>query len=173
MGRTRGEARFIEALSTCRRVNIDTNTIIYYFAGGSPQGLLAKALFGMVIRKELEAVISAIVQMELLIRPVREGDTEAASEILAFTEQTPNLKVVDASRPVVIHAATLRAEGLSIPDSLIISTGMVEECDAVVTNDGGWRQAIAKISPRSSIVPRPALSLPMPKVLYLNDFVDL
>ena len=165
------ERRFLEALSGCRKVNLDTNAVIYYFGGGEPYGRLMKALFGLVGRGSLEVVISGIVQMELLVKPIREGNLDAVDEVVHFTERTPNVQVVDVSRPVVMQAAFVRADGLEVADSLVLSTGIVTECDATITNDKRWRLALARLARRPPIA-RGDVLLKLPRLLSLDEFVD-
>jgi predicted nucleic acid-binding protein len=166
-----GEQRLLRALSGCARVNLDTNAVIYYFGGGEPYGRLMKALFGLVDRGSLEVVISGIVQMELLVKPIREGNLDAVGEVIHFTERTPNIRVVDVSRPVVMQAAFVRADGLEVADSLVLSTGIVAECDATVTNDKRWRLPLARLARRPPMA-RGDGELRLPRLLCLDEFVD-
>jgi predicted nucleic acid-binding protein len=158
-----GQQRFLRALSGCRRVNLDTNAVIYYFGGKEPYGRLMKALFGLVDRGSLEAVMSAIVQMELLVKPIREKNLDAVGEVIQFTESTPNVRVVDVSRLVVMEAAVVRADGLEVADSLVLATGMMDGCDATVTNDKRWQRALVRLAQRPGKLPR---------LLCLDEFVD-
>ena len=165
-----GERRFLEALSGCRRVNLDTNAVIYYFGGGEPYGRLMKALFRLVDRGSLEVLISGIVQMELLVKPIREGNLDAVGEVINFTERTPNVRVVDVSRLVVMQAAFVRADGLEVADSLVLATGIVAECDATVTNDRRWQPVLRRLAKRPPMA-RGDVFLSLPRMLYLDGFV--
>jgi predicted nucleic acid-binding protein len=130
-----------------------------------------EAVFRLVSSGEMEAVVSSIAQMELLVKPIRERHLEVVGEVIEFTERTANLRVVDVSRPVAMQAAVIRAEGLGVPDSLIIATGAVAECDATITNDGGWRRVVEALRRRPALM-RGEVRLSMPKVVLLNDYVD-
>ena len=171
MARPRGETRFIANLSVCRRVNLDTNALVYYLEDRRPYADLMEAVFRRVSSGELEAVVSSIAQMELLVKPVRERDLRAMDEVLEFTERTANLSVVDVSRPVAMQAAVIRAEGLDVPDSLIVATGAVAECDATITNDGAWRRVVEALRRRPPMMRGDAV-LGIPKVIYLSDYVE-
>ena len=170
MGGTRGEARLLAALRDCRLVNIDTNALVYYLDDRLPYADLMEAVFRRVRRGEMKIVISSVAQMELLVKPIKDRDITAIDAVIGFTEQTANMTVVDVSRPVVMQAARLRAEGLPVADSLILATGLVMECNAIITNDGGWRRIVDTLKERSPIMPGD-VPLSMPKVLYLNDYV--
>jgi predicted nucleic acid-binding protein len=170
LAKPRGEARFIDALSACRRVNLDTNALIYYLEDRRPYADLMEAVFELIDRGELEAVVSSIAQMELLVKPIRENDLEAVDEIMEFTEQTANLRMFEVSRAVALQAALIRAEGLPVPDALIIATGAAAECDATITNDGDWRRAVEVLAQRPAPI-RGDAPPPMPRIIYLKDYI--
>jgi predicted nucleic acid-binding protein len=152
-------------------VNLDTNALVYYLEDRRPYADLMEAVFRRVSGGELEAVMSSIAQMELLVKPIRERDLEAMGEVIEFTERTANLRVVDVARPVAMQAAVVRAEGLEVPDSLIVATGAVTECDATITNDHDWRRAVEALNRRPAMM-RGDVRLNLPKVIYLSDYVD-
>lgn len=162
----------MKALSECRRVNLDTNVLVYYLEDQAPYAELMEALFRLVSEAQLEAVISSIAQMELLVKPIRDGDLKATGEIIELTERTPNLRVVDVSRPVALYAAVVRAQGLDVPDALIVATGAFAECDATITNDGRWRRAVEAVGVRGPAVIRGETRLNMPEIIYLHDYAD-
>jgi len=186
------QRQFIEALSGFRRVNLDTNPIVYYFGGGEPYGTLMRALFRLVDKGPLEVVMSRIVQMELLVKPIREGNLDAVGEVIHFTERTPNVRVVDLSSPVVFQAASVRAysldirdegrnreaaddreeeRGLVVPDCLVVATGVVTQCDATITNDRRWRRTLERLSVRPPMARGPEF-LNLPPTLYLHEYTD-
>lgn len=171
MEESSGIRRFVEALSTCHRVSLDTNAVIYYLSSTGPYGVLMGHLFRLVEQGSLDVVLSSIVQMELLIAPIKRGDSDAFAEVIDFTEKTPNLRTIDSSRSIVLQAAFARADGLEVPDSLIVATGIVAQCDAIVTNDGRWRGALRRMTQRQPMVQGDA-PLTLPPILYLDNFVD-
>jgi predicted nucleic acid-binding protein len=173
LAKSRGRARLLEALSGCRRVNIDTSALIDYMEDRRPYADLMEAVFRRVSDGELEAILSSIVQMELLVKPIRDHNLDHVGEVIRFTEQTENLMVVEVSRPVAIQAAVIRAEGLAAPDSLILATGAITRCGATITNDGKWPGIVDRLRKRPSMFRGyEETPLNMPKVLYLNDYVD-
>lgn len=187
------QRQFLDALSACRRVNLDTNPVVYYFGGGEPYGTLMRALFELVDKGSLEVVISRIVQMELLVKPIREGNLDAVGEVIHFMERTPNVRVVDVFHHVVVQAAFVRADsldirdegrnretaddresnqgGLVVPDCLVVATGIVTQCDATITNDRRWRRTLERLALRPPMARGPEL-LNLPPTLYLHEYVD-
>ena len=189
-----GEHRFLEALSGCRKVNLDTNPVVYYFGGGEPYGTLMGALFRLVDEGSLEVVMSRIVQMELLVKPIRERNLDAVGEVIHFTERTPNVRMVDLFHHVVVQAAFVRADsldirdegrdedkaadgrkcreaGLAVPDCLVVATGIVTQCDATITNDRRWRRTLERLALRPPMARGPQF-LNLPPTLYLHEYVD-
>ena len=129
-----------------------------------------EAVLELTDRGELEAVVSSIIEMELLVKPIRENDLQAVDEILQFVEQTENLRVVEVSRSVALQAAVVRAAGLAAPDALIIATGAAADCDATITNDGAWQRAVEMLRRRPALTHGDGPPS-MPKVICLKDYV--
>jgi len=138
-----------------------------------PYADLMEAVFRRVSDGELEAVLSSITQMELLVKPIKDHNLDLVDKVNGLIEQTENLTVIDVSRPVVLQAAVIRAAGLTVPDSLIMATGVVTECDATITNDGRWRRIVDSLRSRPPMLRGyERVPLHMPKIIYLSDYVD-
>jgi predicted nucleic acid-binding protein len=155
----------------CRRVNLDTNVFIYHLQGRPRYSSLVKHIFRLAVEDSLEIVMSAIVQMELLVDPIRKGDLVGVERVMQFTEQHPNVWVADVSRPVIIQAAFARADGIKVADSLVLATGVVAECDATVTNDKRWRLSLARLARRPPMA-RGDVHLDLPRMVYLDEFLE-
>lgn len=99
--------------------------------------------------------ISTVVEMELLVKPIREGDNIARDKAELFLRGTHNLAVRAMDRIVARRAANLRARTrLASLDAIIVATALEERCDAIIGND-------------SYIASRPT-GIPY---LYLDDYV--
>jgi predicted nucleic acid-binding protein len=152
------------------------------------------ALFRLVDEGSLEVVMSRIVQMELLVKPIRERNLDAVGEVIHFTERTPNVRMVDLFHHVVVQAAFVRADsldirdegrdedkaadgrkcreaGLAVPDCLVVATGIVTQCDATITNDRRWRRTLERLALRPPMARGPQF-LNLPPTLYLHEYVD-
>lgn len=58
----------------------------------------------------------------------------------AFLRSFPNLGVLPVDLDVANTAATLRAiRNVKLPDALIIASGLLAGCQAIVTNDEAWK----------------------------------
>lgn len=166
-----GQHRFLEKLSPCRRVNLDTNVLIYYLEDEPSRSELVAGLFRMVFGGSLRAVISAIVQMELLVKTIQTNDLERAQRVIELTELKPQVEIFDVTRPVVMQAAFARAEGLEVPDAIVLATGIVGECDATITNDRHWRRPLTRLAQRPPMAHGDKY-LRLPRMIYLDEFVD-
>ncbi|MGD0115219.1 MAG: PIN domain-containing protein [Dehalococcoidia bacterium] len=166
-----GKDRFLERLSRCRRANLDTNIFIYYLEDEPSRSELVAGLFRLVFEGTLQALASAIVQMELLAKAIKTNDLQSANRVIELTELRPQIEIVDVSRPIVMEAALARAEGLEVADSIVLATGTVAECDVTITNDKRWRNAVDRLS-RRPLTARGERFLDRPPVLCLDEYAD-
>jgi len=61
-----------------------------------------------------------------------------------FLTTFPNLTILPADLTVALQAATLRATtGIRLPDALVVASGMLAGCEAIVSNDEQWRRKLA------------------------------
>jgi predicted nucleic acid-binding protein len=166
-----GQHRFLEELSGCQRVNLDTNILIYYLEDEPSRSELLAGLFRLVFGGSLRAVVSAIVQMELLVKAIETNDPNRAQRVIELTDSHPQVEVVDVTRAVVMQAAFARAEGFEVADAIVLATGVVGECDATITNDRRWRRPLARLARRPPMAHGDKY-LQLPRMLYLDEFVD-
>ncbi|MBI3973648.1 MAG: PIN domain-containing protein, partial [Chloroflexi bacterium] len=82
-------------------------------------------------------VVSAV---ELLVRPLRTGQ-EKFTFMHTFLTQYPYLTVLPMDMTVAVQAATLRATlNIPLPDAVVIASGLLAGCEAIVTNDARWKR---------------------------------
>jgi len=94
----------------------------------------------------LSLVVSTIVEMELLVKPVRDGNTEGVAKIEAFLSDQKGLVVLAPGRRAAQQAARLIAQyRLDVPDAIIVATALEAGCDAVVGNDALCAQRVREI----------------------------
>jgi predicted nucleic acid-binding protein len=113
---------------------------------------------GVLTRVEegaVQAIVSTINELEVLVKPLRARDRRALTRAVLFFRRTPNLLVRPVDRVVARRAADVRARtGLAVPDAVIVATSLEERCDALIGND-------ARMAARAVGVP----------YLYLEDYV--
>ncbi|MEW6447271.1 MAG: PIN domain-containing protein [Bacillota bacterium] len=135
-----GVAGFLSVVKEKRAVLIDTNVAIYFLEGSPVFGEAAKGLFRSVQAGEVQAYLSVVSTVELLVKPIRVGNDELVQKIRLFLEHFPNLRLCDVTRRIALEAAGVRAKtNLKVPDSILVATASVYGC-ALVGNDLDWSE---------------------------------
>lgn len=130
------------ALGDVHRILVDSSTLIAAHIATERVFPLADHLFRRVEREDdpLRAYISVVSAAELLVRPIRSGP-ERAGFMHQFLLEYPNLSMLPVDFQVAHQAANLRATtNAALPDALIVSSGLLAGCEAIVTNDERWRR---------------------------------
>lgn len=92
-----------------------------------------------------EFVVSVVTELELLVRPIREGDTWELEQVRIVLE-SPGVHTVDLNRAIAGRAAELRAvTGLALPDAAIVATALHTDCDVIVGNDERCAKRVREI----------------------------
>ena len=64
----------------------------------------------------------------------------------AFLTSFPHLTVLPVDLTVAVQAATIRATtGLGLPDAIVVASGLLAGCEAIVTNDEQWHRRLAPL----------------------------
>ena len=156
-----GIADLDSALSDTERVFLDSSALIAFHSQAEPIHLLAQHLLGRIERDidPLRGYYSVISASELLIRPIR---TSAASFTFmhTFLLNFPNLTALAVDMQVAVQAATIRATtGIRLPDALVIASGLLAGCEAIVSNDEQWQRRLAPLFREF-------------RWIYLGDYLD-
>ena len=134
--RTPQVGRWLDDLSKCRQVGIDTNFLIYLLDDVQPYRELAGHLLHMMDRGLMVACVSTIVEAEMLVRPMRDRNRRAQETIELFFRNCPSLVMRGVDRAVARRAAAVRAaSSLALPDAIMVATAIEERCDALIGND--------------------------------------
>jgi predicted nucleic acid-binding protein len=90
-------------------------------------------------------VISA---SEILVRPIRASDA-AFNAMYQFLTEYPNLSLMPVDLVISIQAATVRLmTGVRLPDALIVATGLLSNCEVIVSNDERWKRQFEPLFPQ-------------------------
>ena len=74
------------------------------------------------------------------MRPIRSG-LDRFTFMHTFLAQFPHLTGLPVDMVVAVQAANLRAvTNLAVPDSVVIASGLLAGCEAIITNDGRWKR---------------------------------
>jgi predicted nucleic acid-binding protein len=117
-------------------VYLDTNIFIYAVEDLAGLGTKLRTLFARFDSGELHAVTSELSLAELLVKPIREGDSSARQTYERMLQSTPSLTVVPVNRGILVEAARLRATtSLKLPDAIHVATAFNSACTTFLTND--------------------------------------
>ena len=142
-------------LSDLSRVAFDTNALVYLLNGREPYASYVAQTIGLMDGGELVGIISTVVEMELLVKPLRDRDVDMRDRAEFLLRTRPYLMVRSVDRLVARRAAAVRARSrLSAIDAIIVATALEEQCDAIIGND--------------SLIARRVTDIPY---LYLGDYV--
>ena len=102
-------------LSSLRRIGFDSNALIYVLEGREPYASYVSQAVELMERGHMVGVISTVVELELLVKPIRERDDDAQDRVEAFLQQRPNLSVRPMDRMIARKAADIRARTRLLP----------------------------------------------------------
>jgi predicted nucleic acid-binding protein len=130
------------ALGSAERVLLDSSTLIAFHSPSERAHPLAEHLLGRIASDDdaLRGYYSVVSAVELLVRPIRTGQVRFTF-MHTFLTQYPHLTVLPVDMTVAAQAATLRATmGIALPDAVVIASGLLAGCEAIVTNDERWKR---------------------------------
>ena len=162
---------FNRALGHGQPVAFDTCAVLYYLGEVAPWFELVDPIIETALDGRRSIHMSSIVQLELLVRPIRVGDQQEAQRVLALTEREQGVVLTEIDRPTLMTAAAIRAHaGLKLGDALIAASAARWGCPVLVGNDKRFRSlnALATMPPLAG-----EIQAHMPKYIHLDDYVDV
>ncbi len=132
------------ALGDAHRILLDTSALIGYHSSAEVVHPLTRHLLGRIEDESdpLTGFFSVVSAAELLVRPYRRGTPELTL-MHTFLTGFPNLTVLPIDLTVATQAATLRAiTGIRMPDAMILASGLLAGCEAIVGNDEQWKRKL-------------------------------
>lgn len=140
----RGQAALDAALGDVTRVLLDSSALIAYHSRHESAHALMIHLMRRIERDDdvFRGYFSVVSAAELLIRPHRAGLAEFTF-MHAFLTAFPNLTSLPMDLTVATQAATIRAiSSVALPDAIVIASGFLAGCEAIVTNDAAWKRRL-------------------------------
>lgn len=117
-------------------VALDTAVFIYLLEENRAFLPLVMPIFEAIDAGRLVAVTSAVTLLEVLVVPMRNGDTALAERYEVLLTQSRGLHLVDIDRSLLRAAAALRAKtSMKTPDALQVAAGLRFGAKAFVTGD--------------------------------------
>jgi predicted nucleic acid-binding protein len=138
------------AIGDAHRAYIDTSTCIANLSTTEAAYQAARHLFGRIADDSdpLVAYISVVSVTEMLVRPIRSGDSRL-DLVTDFLQNFPNLHILNTDFAIAIQAANIRAVArLALPDALLVGTAIMAACEVIVTNDERWARRLAPLYPQ-------------------------
>ncbi len=127
---------------TGKIVGVDTMVFIYHLEDHPAYAGITEYIFKSIEARKYAAVTSVITLIELLFKPMREGNDAAAQDYRELLLTFPNLRIVNLDANISEKASYFRAKyGITTPDAVQIATVMSQGGAAFITND----ESLAKI----------------------------
>ena len=118
-------------------VGLDTAPFIYYVEEDPVYFPVIDPFFAALGRNEFHVVTSIVSLAEVLVHPLRSGDTTLADEYRALLLYTDELTCVAATPSIAERTAHLRSQyRIRTPDALQVATAIHMGASIFVTNDG-------------------------------------
>jgi predicted nucleic acid-binding protein len=81
-------------------------------------------------------ITSSITLLEVLVKPLREGQTAIAKQYRDILTNAPGMEIIEVTSAIAEHAARLRAKyNVSTPDAIHLATCIKAGADYFLTND--------------------------------------
>jgi predicted nucleic acid-binding protein len=123
------------------KVYVDTNAIIYHVERVEPYYTAGVTLWDALDQGRVEVETSELALLEVLVKPLRDGNLPVANLFRAVLLGTIGLTCHPISRQVLEAGAQLRAQfNLKTPDAIHAATAIAARSVAFVTNDAGFRR---------------------------------
>jgi predicted nucleic acid-binding protein len=117
-------------------IGIDTMVFIYHLEDHPDYADRTEYLFKSIESGKHNAVTSVITLIEILVKPMREGNSAAARDYRDLLLTFPHLRMVNVDAQISEAAAHLRAKyGIKTPDAIQIATVISQGSTSFITND--------------------------------------
>ena len=122
-------------------VYLDTNSFIYSVERIDPYRTILDMLWQAVSVGQFTVVTSELTLLEVLVKPLKVGDTATAETFRTVLRHSPDVQMLPITQTVLEKAANLRATlDLKAPDAIHAATALLNGCVLFVTNDSTFRR---------------------------------
>ena len=122
-------------------VYLDTNSFIYSIERIDPYRTPLDILWQFVSVGQVKVVTSELALLEVLVMPLKVGNTLLASIYRAVLQTAPDVQMLPITQPVLEEAAKLRATtNLKTPDAIHAATALINGYSVFITNDSAFRR---------------------------------
>jgi predicted nucleic acid-binding protein len=123
-------------------VAFDTAPIIYYLEEHTRYLAPVEEVFSVIRQRLAQGLTSVLTLVEVLVKPLREGQHDLANEYRRLLAGTRGLILYPATQSICERAALVRSthKWLRTPDALQVATALEYGAHMIVTNDERWRR---------------------------------
>ena len=119
-----------------KTVFLDTAPLIYFIEGHSSYQAILDGLFEFNDKGGFSFVTSSVTLLEVLVKPLRDGQTAIAKQYRDILTTAPGIELFDVTSAIAEQAAQLRAKyNLRTPDAIQLATSIELGADYFLTND--------------------------------------
>ncbi|MDY6804274.1 MAG: type II toxin-antitoxin system VapC family toxin [Cyanobacteriota bacterium] len=124
------------------KIALDSVIFIYALEGNPEFGDRALKILEAIEQGRCQGFACDLVLAELMVKPLRMGETEIAEEYASELPKFPNLNFRSVTRSIVTAAARLRgSSNLGLIDALHLATAAAAGCTIFITNDAAMRHS--------------------------------
>ena len=124
-------------------VGLDTAPLIYFIEQDPRYLNIVRDFFRAMDRGEFQVVTSTLTLTEVLVHPLRNGNTKLTQQYQDILLNQDYLRAFSLSPTIAKLAAQLRAtKNLKTPDAIQIATSIQNGAEFFVTNDRGFRNIL-------------------------------
>ena len=121
---------------TSRKIFLDSAPLIYFIEGNSEYQPLLQSLFESAEKGRFSFVTSAITLLEVMVKPLREGQKELAAQYRDILTSASGMELLSITPLIAEQAAQLRAAyQLKTPDAIQLAASIDRKADYFLTND--------------------------------------
>ncbi|MCV3213979.1 PIN domain-containing protein [Plectonema radiosum NIES-515] len=118
-------------------VGLDTAPLIYFLEENPTYLQITDAFFEAMFRGEFRVITSLVTIPEVLVYPLRQGNTTLAQQYRDILFNSQGLTTIEVVPNIAETAAQLRADyNLKTPDAIQMATAINEGASFFLTNDG-------------------------------------
>ncbi len=129
------------AIQNARRIYLDTSPLIYWVEEYTDYTAKMDRIIDIIESSPLQALTSTLTLAEVMVQPLRDGNTDLAQIYHDFLVSSADYRLVSVTSEIAISAGAIRARyALRTPDAIHAATAIMSDCDAILTNDGDFRR---------------------------------
>ena len=118
------------------KIMLDTAPIIYYIEDIDPYVTILNPLFDNIARGVNVAVTSVITLIEVLTKPILDGNRELEEKFRLYLTNSKNLEMISVTPDIGEQSSIFRAKyNLRTPDAIQAAVAKLSECSFLITND--------------------------------------